>query len=169
MRPLTIPDLFARRSIRRYTQEPVTEEQVTTLLQAAMAAPSANNRQPWAFIVVTDQAKREALAEGHPYAKMLPTVPVCIVPCGVPTGNDTFWVEDLSAATENILLAATALGLGSVWCGVYPNMARVAEARQILGIPEGAVPFCYIAIGHGDEPKESRTQYDVARVHRNAW
>jgi nitroreductase len=169
MQPLTIPDLYARRSVRRYTQEPVTEAQVTTLLQAAMAAPSANNRQPWAFVVVTDQAKREALAQNHPYAKMMPTVPVCIVPCGVPTGPDTFWVQDLAAATENILLAATALGLGSVWCGVYPNMARVAEARQVLGIPEEAVPFCYIAIGHAAEAPAPRTQYDAARVHHNGW
>jgi nitroreductase len=173
MQVLRIGNLFARRSIRRFTDEPVTPEQVTTLLEAAMAAPSAGNRKPWHFVVVTDAETRAALAESHPHARMLVEAPVCIVPCGEPglsfADRSEFWIQDASAATENILLAATGLGLGSVWCGVYPVPERVAEARQILGVPETVIPFAYLAIGHGAEEKEARTQYDEERVHRGHW
>lgn len=170
---LRIDNLYARRSIRSYTDQPVTEEQIDTLLKAAMAAPSANNQRPWHFVVVTDPQVRAALADAHPYARMVRQAPVCIVPCGVPDVPDPsvpgYWVQDLSAATENILLAATGLGLGSVWCGVYPREARVKAVRDILGIPEDIVPFAYVAVGHPAEHKEPRTQYDASRVHRERW
>lgn len=170
---LTIENLFARRSIRQYTDEPVSDEQIRILLEAAMAAPSAGNRKPWHFIVVRDRAIREQIAASHPYAKMAAQAPVCIVPCGQPSlsfaDRPDFWIQDLSAATENILLAATALGLGSVWCGVYPNQDRVVEARRILGIPEDVIPLCYVPIGHPAEHKEPRTQYDETRVHWERW
>ncbi|HHX64142.1 MAG TPA: nitroreductase family protein, partial [Chloroflexi bacterium] len=170
---LKIDNLFARRSIRRFTDEPVTPEQVTLLLQAAMAAPSAGNRRPWHFIVVTDAGTRAALAASHPHARMLTEAPVCIIPCGDPAlsfaDRSEFWIQDVSAATENILLAATGLGLGSVWCGVYPVPERMAEAREILEIPEHIIPFAYLAIGHGAEEKEPRTQYDAERVHWGRW
>ncbi|MGC9360171.1 MAG: nitroreductase family protein [Anaerolineae bacterium] len=173
MPKLEIPNLFARRSIRQFTTEPVDDEQIETLLQAAMAAPSAGNRKPWHFLVVTDAEIRARLAEDHPYAKMVSQAPVCIVPCGQPEasypGREAFWIQDCAAATENILLAATALGLGSVWCGVHPIPERESSARRILGIPEDVVPFAYIAIGHPAEIKEPRTQFDAARVHRERW
>ncbi|MFH1084233.1 MAG: nitroreductase family protein [Chloroflexota bacterium] len=173
MDPLTIPDLFARRSIRRYSGAPPSAEQLATLLKAAMAAPSAGNRKPWHFVVVTDPALLAALADTHPYAKMLPQAGTCVIPCGEPArgfpGKTDFWIQDLSAATENILLAATALGLGAVWCGVYPVEERVAEAQQVLGLPEGIVPLCYVAVGHPAEAQPPRTQYDPTRVHRNGW
>lgn len=173
MEQLTIPNIFARRSIRRYTSEPVSVEHVTLLLKAAMSAPSAGNRKPWHFVVVADAAQREALSVAHPHAKMLPEAPVCIVPCGEPAlsfaDRPDYWIQDLSAATENILLAATGLGLGTVWCGVHPVQDRVAAVRQVLGIPEGVVPFALIAVGHPNESKEPRTQYDEQRIHRNRW
>lgn len=169
MPTLRIDNLFARRSIRRYTSEPVTDVQVEALLQAAMAAPSASDLKPWHFVVVRDAAVRAALIEAHPYARMLAEAPVCIVPCGDTAISEDFWVQDLSAATENILVAATALGLGTVWCGVHPREDRTAEVRQILGIPEGIVPLCLIAVGHPDEDKEPRTQYDAQRVHQERW
>lgn len=169
MPTLRIDNLFARRSIRAYTPEPVTDAQVETLLRAAMAAPSANNRQPWHFVVVRDAAIRATLAEAHPYARMLTQSPVCIVPCGDTTIAPDFWVQDLCAATENILLAATGLGLGTVWCGVHPREDRTAEVRAILGIPEGIVPLCLIAVGHPGESKEARTQYEAQRIHRERW
>ena len=134
-----------------------------------MAAPSASNRQPWHFVVVTDLGTRAALAESHPYAKMLLQAPLCIVPCGDPGISDAYWVQDVSAATENILLAAVGLGLGAVWCGVHPRAERVAAVREVLGIPEGIVPFALVAVGHPAEAKEARTQYDAARVHRGRW
>ena len=173
MESLRIDNLFARRSIRRFTDQPVSEEQIETLLKAAMAAPSAGNRKPWHFVVVTDQATREALAAAHPHAAMLPGAPLCIVPCGEPglsfADQPGYWIQDVAAATENMLLAAVGLGLGAVWCGVHPVDDRVKATRRILGIPEGVVPFAYVVIGNPAESKEPRTQYDAARVHRGRW
>lgn len=170
---LTIPNLFARRSVRRFTAEPVTPAQVEVLLQAAMAAPSAGNRRPWHFVVVTALDTLTRLADSTPYAGMLRRAPLCIVPCGDPSlaipDRPDYWVQDLSAATENILLAATGLGLGAVWCGVYPIAERVAAARSALAVPESVVPFCYVGVGHPAERPEPRTQYDAARVHFERW
>ena len=173
MEPLRIDNLFARRSIRKYTSEPVTDEQVQTLLEAAMAAPSAANSRPWHFVVVRDQQMLEALAAPHPYASMLPSASVCIVPCGVPATDPPrlggYWVQDLSAATENILLAATGLGLGAVWCGLHPIPERVQQTREILGMPEEAIPLGLVAVGHPAQSPTPRTQYDEERVHREKW
>lgn len=170
---LAIPNIFARRSVRQYEDRPVSAEQIERLLQAGMAAPSAGNRQPWHFAVVTDAETRARLAASSPYAGMVSRAPLCIVPCGEPTraypGRPDFWVQDLAAATENILLAATGLGLGAVWCGIYPIAERVSAARQIIGAPDGIVPFAYVAIGHPAEHPEPRTQYDAARVHHGHW
>jgi nitroreductase len=169
MPELAIPNLFARRSIRRFTAEPVSEEEVAVLLEAAMAAPSASNRRPWHFIVVTDAATRATLADTSPYAKMLAEAPLCLVPCGDPAISEHYWVQDLAAATENVLLAVVGLGLGAVWCGVHPREDRIEAARLALGIPDGIVPFAYLAIGRPAEDKEPRTQYDPERVHRERW
>jgi len=173
MPELTIPNLFARRSIRQYTAEPVAAEQIEIILQAAMAAPSAGNRKPWHFVVVPDAAARNALADAHPHAAMLRQAPVCIVACGQadtgPEGLTGFWMQDLAAATENALLAALGLGLGAVWCGLHPKQERVNVVRQILGIPEEIIPFSYIVVGHPAEEKEARTQYDATRVHYGRW
>jgi len=170
---LKIENLFARRSIRRFTDQPVDADQIDLLLKAAMAAPSANNSKPWHFVVVTDSAVRRTLAQAHPYARMVAQSPACIVPCGEPGisrgSQSDYWIQDLAAATENILLAATGLGLGAVWCGVHPVDERVADVRRILGIPQGVVPFALIAVGHPAERKEPRTQYDPARVHTDRW
>jgi nitroreductase len=173
MEPLRIENLFARRSIRAFTGQRLGEEQVTRLLQAAMAAPSAGNRKPWHFVAVTAEPIRVALAEAHPYARMLPQAPLCIVPCGEPglgaADRPDFWIQDLAAATENILLAAIGMGLGAVWCGVYPMEERVAAVRAVLGIPERVIPLALVAVGYPAEEREARTQYDPQRVHRDRW
>jgi nitroreductase len=161
--------ILARRSIRKYGGEPVSEADVQTLLEAAMAAPSAANRQPWHFITVADRATLARLAEPHPYAKMLPEAALCVVVCGDSAKSPQYWVQDCAAATENLLLAATALGLGAVWLGVYPDEGRVAAVRETLAIPEPCVPFNMISIGHPAEQKEPRTQFDAARVHAARW
>jgi nitroreductase len=161
--------IFARRSIRKYTAEPVSETDIKTLLEAAMAAPSASNRKPWQFVVVVERQTLDRLAEVHPHGKMLFEATLCIAVCGDLTEMERFWVQDCSAATENLLLAATALGLGAVWLGVYPREERVAAVRQVLGIPETIVPLNLISIGHPAEEKEPRTQYNEARVHRERW
>ena len=164
-----IDTIYSRRSIRRYTEEPVSEEQIKTLLEAAMAAPSASNRKPWHFVVVTERETLGRLAEAHKYAKMLHEAPVCISVCGDQSVSERFWVQDCSAATENLLIAATALGLGAVWCGVYPSQERVEAIGKILGIETPVVPLNIIAVGHPAEEKEPRTQYDEGRVHIEKW
>ena len=164
-----IKTIFARRSIRKYTAETVSEKDVRTILEAAMAAPSASNRKPWHFVVVTDRQILDNLARVHPYGKMLLEAPLCIAVCGDKTISARYWVQDCSAATENLLLAATALGLGAVWLGVHPRESRVGPIRKVLNIPETIVPLNLISIGHPAEEKEPRTQYDEMRVHREHW
>ena len=164
-----IETIFARRSIRKYESEPVSEADIKTLLEAAMAAPSASNRKPWRFIVVTERQTLDALAEAHPHGKMLFEATLCISVCGDLTEMERYWVQDCSAATENLLLAAVGLGLGAVWLGVYPKQDRVAAVRQVLDIPEHITPLNLISIGHPAETKEPRTQYDQTRVHRERW
>jgi nitroreductase len=164
-----IQTIFSRRSIRKYTTEPVSEADIKTLLEAAMAAPSASNRKPWQFVVVTERQTLDALAEAHPHGKMLFQATLCIAVCGDLTEMERYWVQDCSAATENLLLAATALGLGAVWLGVYPKDDRVAFVRPILDLPETITPLNLISIGHPAEEKEPRTQYDESRVHRERW
>ena len=160
--------VFARRSIRRYKQESVSEADVTSLLEAGMAAPSAANRKPWHFVAVTDRAVLKALAEQHPYGKMLSSAALAIVVCGDPSVS-SWWVQDGSAATENILLAAEALGLGAVWLGCHGEPEREQAVRDILGIPAEIGVLNVLSIGHPDEAKEARTQYDPALVHSNGW
>jgi nitroreductase len=164
-----IDTIFARRSIRTYTAKPVAEEHIQTLLKAAMAAPSASNLKPWHFIVVTERNTLDNLAEVHPHGKMLFEAPLCMAVCGDTTTSTNYWVQDCSAATENLLLAAVTLGLGAVWLGVHPEEERVTAIRAILGIPEHIVPLNLISIGHPAEEKESRTQFNPARVHGERW
>jgi nitroreductase len=164
-----IKTILSRRSIRRYTDELVSEEDIKTILDAAMAAPSASNRKPWHFIIVTDRGSLNQLAKAHRYAKMLYDAPLCISVCGDQSVSESFWVQDCSAATENMLLAITALGLGAVWCGVYPRQDRMKDISKILGIKAPIVPLNIIAIGHPAEEKEPRTQYDESKVHREKW
>jgi len=164
-----IKTIFARRSIRKYTDKPVSEKDTKTLLEAAMAAPSSSNRKPWHFIVVTDRLILDNLARIHPYGKMLFEAPLCIAVCGDTTISPGSWVQDCSAAAENLLLAATALGLGAVWLGVHPRESRVDPIRKALKIPKTIVPLNLIAIGHPAEEKDPRTQYDELCVHREHW
>ena len=163
--------VLARRSIRAYTDEPVSEAQVERLLRAAMAAPSAGNQQPWGFVVVTDRATLSAIPSVHPYARMLPQAPLAIVVCGLGGGRrwPQFWDQDCSAAVENILIEAVLLGLGAVWLGVHPLEERVQGVRRLLDIPDDVVPFAVVAVGHPAETKEPADRYEPERVHRERW
>lgn len=159
--------IYCRRSIRQYTEQPVTDETVTLLLQAAMAAPSAANGRPWEFVAVTDRAVLAELRDtlpGH-YNGQAAIVPCANLALAASPASERFWQQDLSAATENILLAATGLGLGSVWTGAYPGQERLATIRRILGIPESVTPMALIWLGYPAETKPPRTQYDPQRVH----
>jgi len=160
--------IFARRSIRAYTGEPVSEEDIQSLLEAGMAAPSASNRKPWHFVAVTDSETLQALAQAHPFGKMTAKAGVAIAVCGDPTISD-WWVQDCSAATENILVAAVGLGLGAVWLGSHGRPEREQAVRDVLGIPDRVGVLSLLSIGHPGEEKEARTQYDPDRVHRNRW
>lgn len=160
--------IFSRRSIRVYTDEPVSEADLRSLLEAGMAAPSGSNRKPWHFVAVTDRETLLALAEAHPYGKMVARAGAAIAVCGDP-GASTWWVQDCSAATENILVAAAALGLGAVWIGCHGHAEREQAIRGVLGIPDSIGVLSLLSIGHPAEEKEARTQYDPNRVHRNHW
>ena len=164
-----VKTILARRSIRKYTPQPVSDKDIKTMLEAAMAAPSASNLKPWHFVVVTAKETLNDLAEAHPHGKMLSEAPLCIAVCGDTAISESLWVQDCSAATENLLLAATALGLGAVWLGVYPRQDRVSNIRKALRLPETIIPLNLISIGHPAEKKDPRTQYDEQRVHRQHW
>ena len=163
--------ILARRSIRKYTSEPVTDEDIKKLLEAAMAAPTGGNRKPWHFIIIKERETLDRLAVRHLYGKMLTEAPLCIAVCGDPSLTPlprNFVPQDCSAATMNILHAAVALGLGAVWIGLALD-EHYDMVRSLLGIPEDIVPHNLIAIGHPAEQKEPRTQYDETRVHREKW
>jgi nitroreductase len=159
--------IFARRSIRKYTEEPVAADDIERLLQAAMAAPSASNRKPWEFVVVTEPELLERLRSGLIFARY--AAPLAIAVCGNmqrawPGPGRDLWVEDCSAATQNILLASAGLGLGAVWIGVHPIAPFVKTVSRILALPNHVIPLCVVYVGHPAEHKESRTQYEAARV-----
>jgi nitroreductase len=162
---------MARRSIRAYTDEPVTDDQVRRLLEAAMAAPSAGNEQPWHFVVVRDAKLREQVPTIHPYSAMVRQAPVAILVCGDPTleKHKGYWVQDCSAATENILVEGVQLGLGAVWLGIHPVAERVEAFRRLFGLPEHVIPLALIAVGHPAEEKPPADRFDAARVHDDHW
>jgi nitroreductase len=163
--------LFKRRSIRHYTKEPIKPESIELLLKAAMAAPSAGNQQPWHFIVIQDRRILEEIPNLHPYAQMVMEAPLAILVCGDLSSekHPGFWVQDCSAATENILIEACELGLGAVWVGVYPNEQRVAALSKLVGLPEKIIPFSLVPIGYPAEHKPPSNRYDTAKIHYNRW
>jgi len=166
----TLEAILTRRSIREYTSQPVPEELVRDLLAAAMQAPSASNGQPWHFIIITERRQLNALAMAMPHGQSLTAAPLGIVVCAELEKSPRFWVQDCSAATMNLLLAAHASGLGGVWLGIYPNEERVANVKQILGIPAGIIPLCIVSIGYpATKPELPERRYDETRLHYNNW
>ena len=163
--------IFTRRSIRKYTNEPVPDPIIMELLAAAMAAPSAGNEQPWHFIVINDRQILNEIPKFHPYSQMLKEASVAILVCGdVMLEKYTgYWVQDCSAATENILIAVQAKRLGAVWLGIYPIAERVTGMRELLGLPEHVIPFSLVPIGYPAEDKPPADRFDEARVHYNKW
>jgi nitroreductase len=160
--------LFRRRSIRAYTAEPVSEADIQSLLEAGMAAPSAANRKPWHLVAVTDRALLDQISQTPAYSRTIGHAPLAIVVCGDPAISD-WWVQDCTAATENILIAVSGLGLGAVWHGCLNREERERPVRDALGIPDEIGMAAVLAIGHPAEEKEARTQYDSERDHRNGW
>ena len=167
-------NIVTRTSVRRYTDQPVSADDTDALLHAAMCAPTGVNRQPWELIAVDDASLRERLAAALPYAKMAAHAPLVIVVCGnedrfLDGDDSTLWVQDVSAASENILLAAHSLGLGGVWTCLYPHDDRMKAVAEILNIPAGVVPFSLIPIGHPLTAQPPMDKWKPERVHRNGF
>ena len=160
--------LLKRRSIRKFTEEPVSEEVIEELLHAAMSGPSACNKKPWDFYVITNKEKLEELKKASKFTKI--SSPFAIVVCGnlskaLPLHFADYWIQDCSAATENILLRVTDLGLGAVWCGIYPQKKSEERVRELLGISKKEIPLNVIFIGHPAENPVERDQYDEKNIH----
>lgn len=168
-----LDNIMTRTSIRLYQSRAVESEKVEQILKAGMAAPSALNRQPWTFVVVDDKETLQKLFVNHP-RKTLTSAPMAIVVCGDMTkaiegeGRE-FWVQDASAATQNILLSAHALGLGAVWTGVYPLAERVEATRSILGLPEYITPLDIVIVGYAAESQAPKDKWNPENVHYNRW
>jgi nitroreductase len=163
--------ILSRRSIRQYTDAPVSNQHIETLLRAGMAAPSAGNQQAWEFVVIDDRALLEAIPTVHPYAQMCARAPLCLAVCADPAREKYagFWVQDCSAAVQNILLAAHALGLGAVWLGIAPGGDRAQEVADLLRLPAGIEPLALIAVGHPAEMVEPDDRFDPHKTHHNGW
>ena len=163
--------IHSRTSIREYTEKEVPAQLVEELLKAAMAAPSSRNMQPWEFYVVTERESLDRLAEGLPFAKMLARAPLAIVVAGnTQVGNPNQeqvynWVMDCSAATQNLLLAAHAVGLGAVWTGVWPYESRIDVVRKALDLPEHIIPLNVIPVGYPEREHEPKIKWDTTKVH----
>ena len=169
-----IETIMTRTSIRSFTDRAVSADTVEMLLRAGMAAPTAVNLQPWHFVVVNDRAKIDELGGNGRQSQMWHESPLVIVVCGnmeqaMEGAGQAFWVQDCSAATENILLAAHALGLGAVWTGCYPIEERVANISQVLGLPEHIVPLCAIVMGFPNESPQPKDKWKPENVSYNGF
>jgi nitroreductase len=163
--------IFKRRSVRRFSGQKVSKKAVEQVLRAAMSAPSAGNEQPWHFVVITKQSVLKELSESSPYAKPAACAPVGIVVCADAAleRHHGCWVQDCSAAVENMLLEATALGLGAVWLGIYPFAERVDFLKRYFCLPENVTPFAIVPLGYPEEPPLEQERYNPLRVHYEKW
>jgi len=166
-----IEAIMTRRSIRAFTRQPVTEETVETLLRAAMAAPSAGNQQPWHFVVIRDREILARIPDINPHATMAAEASVAILICADENLEKFkgYWMLDCSAAMQNLLLAAHALGLGAVWTGIYPVLERVEGFRKLFGLPQSVSPLGLAPIGYPAEDKPAVDRYAVSRIHLDSW
>lgn len=165
-------EILSRRSIRKYEKKPISDEKIQRILRAAMYAPSAGNERPWHFIVIKDRKILDEIPTFHPHTQMLLEAPLAILPCCDTSNlkyNGVFWVQDMAAAIQNILLESKFLDLGSCWCGVYPRKEFIEPIKSLLNIPEHIIPVAVIAIGYPGEEREVRERYKEERVHYEKW
>lgn len=167
----TMEALRTRRSIRKFEDRPVPEEMVREILDAAMMAPSAGNAQPWQFVVVNDRATLDDMADLHPYIKMVKQATLGIIVCGDLSKEKFpgYWVQDCSAAMQNMLLAIHGLGLGAVWTGIYPMEDRVAAFRKMFNMPEQVIPLGFAPIGWPAQNPKSESRFLEERIHYNTF
>jgi nitroreductase len=167
----TLTAINTRRSVRKFNNKPVSDEVIEKILRAAMQAPSAGNEQPWHFIVVKDKEVLKQLAAAYSSYKMCDKAQLAMVCCGDLglAKHGEFWIQDVAAATQNILLAVRDEELGAVWLGVHPREERIEKINNILKIPENIVPLDIIAIGYSDVEQEYIDRYQKERIHYDAW
>lgn len=163
--------IMTRRSVRKYKPGKIPEAKLRKILEAAMSAPSARNRQPWRFVVVRERETLLKLTDVHPYAQMLREAAAAIVVCGdlSDVKASAYWEQDCAAATQNALLAAHALGLGAVWLGVHPREERVSGVQKLLHIPKDVVPLSIVSLGSPGEKPATGKRYDGNKVHQEQW
>ncbi len=167
--------IFRRASVRKYTDQLVTEEQIEMLMKAAMAAPSAKNCQPWEFIVVQNKETFKRIMEYHPYSSMLKEAALAIIVCANTEKESPdlkgldFWIQDCSASTQNILLQAAEMGLGGVWLGVYPKDKLVEETKKLFNLPKNIIPFSIISIGYPAQEIIPKDKFDKTKIHYEKW
>jgi len=164
--------IMTRTSVRQYAERPIGAETIDTLLRAGMAAPTAGNKQPWKFVVVTERALLDSLATGN--WRMAAQAQAAIIVCGdtenvFPGEGREYWVQDCSAASENILLAAHAVGLGAVWCGCYPITERVENVKRIFGLPASILPMSVLMLGYPAGEQTPKDKYKPENIHYNKW
>ena len=161
----TLQAIRTRRSVRKYLDKPVPEELIQKLLAAAMQAPSARNQQPWQFVVIVDRKLLTKIPEFMPNAAMAAKSPLAILVCGDLSleKSEGYWVVDCAAAVENMLLAAHALSLGAVWCGVYPRELRMAGLRQLLGLPQNVIAHSLVVLGYAAEQVQPQDRFRPRR------
>lgn len=166
-----IEGILTRRSIRKFRDEKIGEDILDIILKCAMAAPSAGNVQPWHFVIIDDRLILEQIRERHPFAKMLSMASVAILVCGELSSEKYWnrWMLDTSAASQNILLAAHALGIGSVWIGIYPDESRISLIKELVNLPDNMMPNSLIALGYPDEKKETKNSYNPSKIHKNRF
>lgn len=170
----TINDIMTRTSVRSYSGKAVKKVTVDTLLRAAMAAPTAGNKQPWRFVVVNNRQTLRTIGEEYGSMKMAAEAPVAVIMCGEPAATFPgegvgYWIQDVSAATENLLLAAHAMGLGAVWCGIYPIQERVDKFRSILSLPEDIIPMACVCVGYPEGESTPKDKWNPEYIHYNKW
>ena len=166
-----IEAILTRRSVRTYLDKQIDKETVNELLKCAMSAPSAYQEEPWHFIITEKKEILQQIAEIHPHAKMAPKAPLGILICADMHLNKTkdLWPQDCSAATQNLLLAARAKGIGSVWTGIYPNNERTKDFQKLFKLPENVTPFAFIVLGYPTEEMKEEDRFDKKRIHFNQW
>ncbi len=169
----TLTVIHNRKSVRNFTGKTVSREDLITIVKAGMAAPTAVNMQPWSFVIITERPALDSLSEALPYAKMLDRAGAAIVVCAIPEKAFQEKLElaviDSCCASENILLAVEALGLGAVWTGVYPEKERMDVVRKQLNIPEKVIPLNVIPIGYPASGEKPRDKFKQGNIHWQRW
>lgn len=166
-----LENLFKRRSIRKYENRPLSPEDLKTILEAAQFAPSAVNKQPWHFIIVNRRELMDKIMEIHPHARMLETASHAVIICGDEKlqHDDGYWIADCGAATQNLLLAAHAVGAGSCWVGLYPREQRMKDIAALFGLPGHIKPFALVSLGYPAESRQQPERFRKDKIFLNGW